>query len=231
MATTFQAPLQLLSLGLLLLASPVHLQRPPPCEIIRNTVSRGSYNLDVSPPYYKPGAIYTVTVTGIENATSLILQAVSSEEGPNGLWESENQPIACSDTESLVQKNVSGSGARTRWTSPSNGNGESAEIRAFVSFANGTTLLQTRSLVQGMTTTVVATPSTASEPTSGSHRPTPLNNTTDSHMLHNATVVHPNLASSHQWTKGPPHSGVSVAHASSFLLALLPISLGYKLLS
>nr|XP_008117094.1 PREDICTED: uncharacterized protein LOC103280313 [Anolis carolinensis] len=218
---------------LLFLASPVHLQRPPACELIRSNVARGSYLLEVTPRDYKPGAIYTVTVSGIENGTSLILQAVSSsDEESSGLWEVENQSIACSDTESVVQRNVSGSGTRTRWTSPSNANVASAQIRAFVSFANGTTLLQTRNLLEGGSSMAV-TPSASSQPTSGSPRPT-LSNTTDHHLLHNTTVVHHNLASSHQLTKGPPHSGASAGPACSFLLALLQvfsISLGYKLLA
>nr|XP_060643670.1 uncharacterized protein LOC132782775 [Anolis sagrei ordinatus] len=231
METLSRSRLHLLTV-VFFLVSPVRLQRPPACELIRSTVAKGSYLLEVTPPYYKPGAIYTVTVSGIENGTSLILQAIYSDEESRGLWEAEDQSIACSDTESLVQKNVTGSGSRTRWTSSSNANVASAEIRAFVSFANGTTLMQTRSLQEGRTTMAV-TPSSSSQPTSGSHHST-FSDTTDRHLLHNTTVVHHNMASSHQLTPSPPYSGASGAQTCSFLLALLQvfsISLGYKLLA
>ncbi|KAJ7304932.1 hypothetical protein JRQ81_010617 [Phrynocephalus forsythii] len=224
----FQSPVQLLVFGAFLV-SPVSLQLSP-CEVVRNTVAYGSYKLNVQPLHYKPDSIYTISISGIENGTSVILQAVpSTESSSSGMWETENHPLSCSGNENLVQKNVSGSDTRTRWTSPSNANVASAQIRVFVSFANGTTLLQTQNLVRDVGTT----PSAATHPTTDSHKPTLHSNSTHTHVLLNSTIAHPNLASSHQWTKGPS-SSVSVAQASSFLLAalqLFSVSLGYKLLS
>uniref|UniRef100_A0ABM5EQI7 Placenta-expressed transcript 1 protein n=1 Tax=Pogona vitticeps TaxID=103695 RepID=A0ABM5EQI7_9SAUR len=224
----FQSPVQLLVLGAFLV-SPASLQ-PSPCEVVRNTAAYGSYQLSVHPLFYKPNSIYTISIPGIENGTSVILQAVTSADGAsNGMWEMENHLLSCSKTENLVQRNITSSGTRTRWTSPSNTNVASAQIRAFVSFANGTTLLQTQNLVRDVATT----PSAATHPTTDSHKPTLHGDSTHTHVLLNATMNHHNLASSHQWTKGP-NSSVSMAGASSFVLAVLQlfsISLGYKLLS
>ncbi|XP_033028221.1 uncharacterized protein LOC117060163 [Lacerta agilis] len=230
--------LQLVFLGALFV-SPAYLQQAP-CDIVKKTVTRGAYKLNVEPSYFKPSAIYTVTITGIDNSTSVILQAVPSEDGSSGLWESENKPISCSGVENLVENNVSrGDSTRTRWTAP-NANMESVLIKAFVTFGNGTTLLQTQTLARDTTTTTsnrsVSSSSTPRPDTSttDSHKPTLHSNPADDHILLNATTVHHhNFASSHQWTQGPKGSA-SAAQGSSFLLAslqLLSISLGFKLLS
>ncbi|CAI5795352.1 Hypothetical predicted protein [Podarcis lilfordi] len=229
--------LQLVFLGALFV-SPAYLQQAP-CDIVKKTVTRGAYKLNVEPSYFKPSAIYTVTITGIDNSTSVILQAVPSEDGSSGLWESENKPISCSGVENLVEKNVSsGNSTRTRWTAP-NANMESVLIKSFVIFANGTTLLQTQTLARDTTTTSIRSVSSSATPrpdtsTPASHNPTLHSNPTDGHVLLNAsTVHHHNFASSHQWTQGPKGSA-SAAQGSSFLLAflqLLSISLGFKLLS
>ncbi|XP_034995762.1 uncharacterized protein LOC118097175 [Zootoca vivipara] len=229
--------LQLVFLGALFV-SPAYLQQPP-CDIVKKTVTRGAYKLNVEPSYFKPSAIYTVTITGIDNSTSVILQALPSEYGSSGLWESENKPISCSGVENLVETNVSSdNSARTRWTAP-NANVESVLIKSFVTFANGTTLLQTQTLERDTTTTSTRSVSSSATPrpdtsTTGTQKPTLHSNSPDAHILLNATTIHHhNLASSHQWTQGPKGSA-SAAQGSSFLLAflqLLSISLGFKLLS
>ncbi|XP_044312336.1 uncharacterized protein LOC123036885 [Varanus komodoensis] len=225
-----QTMLQLLFLGALLVA-PAHFQQPP-CDLVRNTVARGSFKLDVEPATYKPGNIYVVSITGVENGTSVILQAAPTENSSGGLWESKNKLLTCGNSENVVQRNISGSGTRTRWTSPSDAHVASALIRAFVSFSNGTTLLQTRSLLKDLQTAAVAsTPATATD-LPPARQPTRHNSAPNSHDLLNATAAHHNFASAHQGTKGP-HSSVSVAQSSNVLLAalqLLSISLGYKLL-
>ncbi|XP_063166994.1 placenta-expressed transcript 1 protein-like [Candoia aspera] len=220
--------IQLFFLGVSLV-SPAYFQQPP-CEIVKKTVARGSFKLDVEPLYYEPGEIYTVSISGAQNATSVILQIVPPEHTFGGLWEEENRLVSCSAMESVMQKNFSGPGTMTRWISPSAPSTGSAQIRAFVSFANGTTLLQTKT-VEGEL--VASRSSSVPQPTSSTPKPAVHNNPTDGHLHINSTVVHHNFASSHQWTKNP-HSSVSVAQASSFLLAimqLLSVSLGYKLLA
>ncbi|XP_053125065.1 placenta-expressed transcript 1 protein-like [Hemicordylus capensis] len=219
------------------LVSPAYLQEQP-CSLIKNTVPRGFYILKVEPLFYRPGAIYTVSITGVENGTSVILHAVTSQHNVPGLWESDNQLISCSGDESLVKKNISGSSIRTRWTSPTNTNVLSAEIRTFVSFANGTTLMQTQTLTKEFATaSVTAVPSSASHTAAVPHQPTLRSNATDAHVLLNSTVIHHhNLASAHESTKGTggPKGSVSTAQASSFILAatqLLSAFLGFKLLS
>ncbi|XP_061448550.1 uncharacterized protein LOC133368381 [Rhineura floridana] len=224
--------LHLLFLGVLYV-SPAYLQQAP-CEIAKNTFRRGTYKLDVDPTYYKPGAIYTVSISGIDNSTSVILQVLPS----SGLWESENQLISCSTTENIVQRNISGNNTRTRWIAPNNVNVESVLIRSFVSFANGTSLLQTLNLDKDVTIArITYKPLSTPQPGTvsvSSHKPALHSNSTDAHhTLLNSTTEHHNFASSHEWTK-EPHSSVSTAQASSFLLALmqlLSVSLGYKLLS
>lgn len=59
----------------------------------------------------------------------MILQIVAPEHSDGGLWEEENLLVRCSPYESVLQKNVSGSGVRVRWISSSNLNVGSAEIR------------------------------------------------------------------------------------------------------
>ncbi|XP_058050775.1 placenta-expressed transcript 1 protein-like [Ahaetulla prasina] len=213
-----------------LLVSPAYCQQPP-CEVVRKTVPRGSFQLDVDPRDYTPDDIYTVSITGAENASSVIFQILPSENSGGGQWEEGNRLVRCSPSDSVMQKNISGSSTRTRWISSSNLNIGSAEIRAFVTFANGTTLLQTRTLAKGVLSSVAS--SSVSRPTSSTGKPTPLSNPTDGHHHIAATSFHHNLAPSHQSTKGP-HSSVSVTQASSVLLAILQflsISLGYKLLA
>ncbi|XP_007422682.1 placenta-expressed transcript 1 protein [Python bivittatus] len=220
--------MQLFFLGASLVL-PAYSQQPP-CEIVRKTVAQGSFRLDVDPLYYEPGAIYTVSVTGAEKATSVILQIVPPENSSGGSWEEEHQTIHCSATESVMQKNFSGPGTQIRWRSPRAPSAGSAQIRAFVSFVNGTTLLRTK-ILEGELVTSMS--SSVSQPTSSPHKPTLHSNPSDVHLHLNTTTVHHNFASSHQWTKDP-HSSVSVAQASSFLLTilqLLSISLGYKLLT
>ncbi|KAK9394966.1 placenta-expressed transcript 1 protein [Crotalus adamanteus] len=212
-----------------LLVSPAYFQQPP-CEVVRKTVPRGSFRLDVEPGAYSPNDIYTVSITGAEKASSVILQIVAPENSDGGLWEEENLLVRCSASQSVLQKNVSGSSVRVRWISSSNLNVGSAEIRAFVTFANGTTLMQSRTLAKEV---VSSMSSSASRPTSSTRKPTLLSNPSDGHRHLNATAFHHNLASPHQSTKGP-HSSVSGTQASSLLLAilqLLSVSLGYKLLA
>ncbi|XP_060551010.1 placenta-expressed transcript 1 protein-like [Pantherophis guttatus] len=131
-----------------LLVLPAYCQQAP-CEVVRKTVPQGSFRLDVEPHDYTPNDIYTVSITGAENASSVIFQILPSENSGGGLWEEGNRLVRCSPSESLMQKNISGSGIRTRWISSSSLNVGSAEIRAFVTFINGTTLLQTRTLAKG----------------------------------------------------------------------------------
>ncbi|XP_054853989.1 uncharacterized protein LOC129342314 [Eublepharis macularius] len=220
--TTSKCVLQLLFLGLLV--SPAFLQEHP-CEIVKKTVKHGSFHLDVSPPTYKPGEIYTVTIQGIDNSTFVILQATSSKNYSGGLWETENEGISCSGNEYVVQKNVSGNGTRTHWTSPNDVNESAAQIRVFVSFANGTTLLQSRTITRDLTTGG-ATPA----PPTATHRATILSNT---HTRLNSTEANHNGASPHHGTQ-KPYSSASTSQASSVLLAalqFLPVFLGFKLLS
>ncbi|XP_048368597.1 placenta-expressed transcript 1 protein-like [Sphaerodactylus townsendi] len=216
--------LQLLFLGLLI--APAFLQQHP-CEIVKSTVRRGTFTLDVSPPTYSPGGIYTVTISGIDNSTSVILQALSADSRSGGLWENENEAIGCSGMEYVVQKNVSGNGTRTRWTSPNNSNEEAVHIRAFVTFANGTTLTQsymlTKDLTAGVTTPATSTASHATHTTSKTHRPT---------IHHDATADHHH----HHWASfhNQSHNSASVSQTSSVLLAamqVLPAFLGFRLLS
>ncbi|ETE61867.1 Placenta-expressed transcript 1 protein [Ophiophagus hannah] len=212
-----------------LLVSPAFCQ-PSPCEVVRKTVPRGSFQLDVEPRDYTPNDIYIVSITGVENASSVVLQIVPSENGGEGLWEEEKRLVRCGPSATVMQKNISGSGIRTRWISSSNLNIGSAEIRAFVTFANGTTLLQTRTLEKEG---VSSMSSSVSQPTSSTGKPTLLSNPSNGHRHINSSSFHHDLAPSHPSTKGP-HSSVSVTQASSGLLAmlqLLSISLGYKLLA
>nr|XP_056716985.1 uncharacterized protein LOC130487480 [Euleptes europaea] len=209
--------LHLLFLGLLI--APAFLQQHP-CEIIKKTVSHGTFNLDVSPQTYRPGETYTITVGGIDNSTSVILQAVSADNRSGGLWEMESEAVSCSGAEYAVQKNVSGNATRIRWISPRNANVGAVYIRAFVTFANGTTMLQSHTFARNQTTGAMTPPPTATH----THRPT---------ILHNATMLHHNWASTHDQTKGP-YNSASTSQTTSVLLAaiqLLPIFLGFKLLS
>ncbi|XP_026536793.1 placenta-expressed transcript 1 protein-like [Notechis scutatus] len=213
-----------------LLVWPAFCQQPP-CEVVRKMVPRGSFRLDVEPRDYTPNNVYTVSISGAENASSVILQTVPSDNSGEGLWEEEKRLVRCGPYETIVQKNISGSAIRTRWISSSNLNTGSAEIRAFVTFANGTTLLQTRTLAKGGVSSMSS--SSVSRPTSSTGNPTLLSHPSDGHRHINSTSFHHNLAPSHPSIKGP-HSSVSVTQASSCLLAmlqLLSISLGYKLLA
>ncbi|KAG8141631.1 hypothetical protein E2320_007217, partial [Naja naja] len=201
-----------------LLVSQAFCQQPP-CEVVREMVPRGSFGLDVEPHDYTPNDIYIVSITGAENASSVILQIVPSQNSGEGLWE-EKRLVRCGPSGTVVQKNITGSGIRTRWISSSNLNVGSAEIRAFVTFANGTTLLQTRTLEKERVSTMSS--SSISQPTSSTGKPTLLSNPSDGHRHINATSFHHNLAPSHPSTKGP-HSSVSVTQASSGLLAMLQL--------
>ncbi|XP_077162279.1 placenta-expressed transcript 1 protein-like [Paroedura picta] len=224
-----RGPLPLLLLGLLV--SPAFLQQHP-CDVIRSTSTPGSFSLDVSPQTYKPGEIYTVTVSGADNGTSVLLQALSGDGRSDGLWETETEAVSCGASEYLVQKNISGHGARTRWTSPSNANAAAVHIRAFVTFANGTTLLQSQTLTRDLTTGFMTpAPSTATRTASGAHQPTLFSNSTGGRF--NATIMTHNWASSHQQHQ-VPYNSASTSQIRSVLLAafqFLPIFLGFKLLS
>ncbi|KAL8173576.1 UNVERIFIED_CONTAM: hypothetical protein K2H54_008608 [Gekko kuhli] len=220
--------LQLVFLGLL--ASPAFLLEHP-CEIVKKTVPRGSFGLDVSPQSFRPQEIYTVTISGIDNSTSVILQALADGRS-GGLWETESEPVSCSGTEYLVKKNVSGNGTRTRWTSPSNANETAVNIRAFVTFANGTTLMQAHTLTRALTTgAMTPAPSTATHTASGAHRPSLFGNTTNARL--NATLATHNWASTQQHHQ-VTYSAAAASQTRSVLLAalqVLPVFLGYKLLS
>ncbi|XP_015273508.1 PREDICTED: uncharacterized protein LOC107116148 [Gekko japonicus] len=208
--------LQLLFLGLLV--SPAFLLEHP-CEVVKNTIPRGSFRLDVSPQTFRPQEIYTVTISGIDNGTSVILQALADGRS-GGLWEAETEAVSCSGTEYLVKKNVSGNGTRTRWTSPSNANETAVNIRAFVTFANGTTLMQAHTLTRALTTGVMTPmPSRATHTASGTRL--------------NTTVATHNWASTHQEHQVTQSSAVTSQTRSVLLAAVqfLPVFLGFKLLS
>lgn len=77
----------------------------------------------------KDTSLFPVTISGIDNGTSVLLQALSNDGRSGGLWETESEAVSCSSNEYLVQKNVSGNGTRTRWTSPNNANSAAVLIR------------------------------------------------------------------------------------------------------
>ncbi|KAJ6650327.1 hypothetical protein lerEdw1_013389 [Lerista edwardsae] len=220
---SLRCTLQLLFLGTLL--APAYLQQET-CLVVQNTMRRGSYSLEVHPDFYKPDATYTVSVTGVENGTSILLQALPSESNSTGLWEGKHERIACSPSEDVLHTNLSGSNFLIRWTAPSDTHVPSAEIRAFVTFTNGTTLRQTRTLSRELITAVV-TP--APSHSAGTHRPTPHSHHEAAHVLHNSTIVLSHQGP-HQSTKGSAWT----AQASSFILAatqFLSVFMGLKLLS
>ncbi|XP_066495263.1 placenta-expressed transcript 1 protein-like [Tiliqua scincoides] len=225
---SLKCTLQLLFLGALL--APAYLQQET-CLVVKNTLKLGSYALDVYPEFYKPDAIYTVSVTGVKNGTAILLQALPSESNSTGLWEGKNERIICSLSEDVVQKNLSGNDFQIRWTAPSDPHVQSAEIRAFVTFTNGTTLRQTQTLSRELLIAVVTPAPTHSEKP---HRPTPHDDhANEAHVLHNATVIHHSFAS-HQSPYQSPKGSAWTSQASSFILAatqFLSIFLGFKLLA
>ncbi|KAG6926530.1 placenta-expressed transcript 1 protein-like [Chelydra serpentina] len=116
--------LQLLFLGALI--SPVYLQDD--CQSIQ-TATLGSYNLSVTPADYKANTNYSVTISGATNSSSVILQALNTQNSSVGQW--EDPVVNCNNT-SVGKQNITTT-ATVQWTSPAN---ETApvEISVFVTF-------------------------------------------------------------------------------------------------
>ncbi|EMP35132.1 hypothetical protein UY3_07712 [Chelonia mydas] len=129
--------LQLLFLGALI--SPVYLLDA--CELIQNTTHLGSFNLSVIPDDYKADTNYSVTISGATNNSSVILQAIDSQNSSVGQW--ENPVVNCSNGLS-GQQNITNT-ATIQWKSPNNVT-DRVEIRVFVTFSDGSTLLQKTTL-------------------------------------------------------------------------------------
>ncbi|KAM7138114.1 placenta-expressed transcript 1 protein [Macrochelys suwanniensis] len=129
--------LQLLFLGALI--SPVYLLDD--CQPIQNA-TLGSYNLSVTPADYKANTNYNVTISGATNSSSVILQALNTENSSVGRW--EDPAVNCSNGGSVGKQNISTT-ATVQWTSPAN---ETApvEISVFVTFSDGSTQFQKKSL-------------------------------------------------------------------------------------
>ncbi|CAM4667292.1 unnamed protein product [Lepidochelys olivacea] len=140
--------LQLLFLGALI--SPIYLLDA--CELIQNTTHLGSYNLSVIPDDYKADTNYNVTISGAINSSSVILQAVNSQNSSVGQW--ENPVVNCSNGLS-GQQNITNT-ATVQWKSPTSGT-DRVEIRVFVTFSNGSTLLQKTTLSTASSITPAST--------------------------------------------------------------------------
>ncbi|XP_032634944.1 uncharacterized protein LOC116824035 [Chelonoidis abingdonii] len=128
--------LQLLFLGALI--SPVYLEDA--CQPIQNATASGSYSLSVNPANYMANTSYNVTISGLLDGSSLLLQALNSQNSSVGRW--EDPVVNCSDGLSAGQQNITHkTTAIVQWSSPDN---ESApvEIRVFVTLSNSSTLLQ-----------------------------------------------------------------------------------------
>ncbi|CAM5121542.1 unnamed protein product [Natator depressus] len=140
--------LQLLFLGALI--SPVYLLDA--CELIQNTTHLGSYNLSVIPDDYKADTNYSVTISGATNSSSVILQAVNSQNSSVGQWES---PVVNCSNGLSGQRNITNT-ATIQWKSPNNGT-DRVEIRVFVTFSDGSTLLQKTTLSTASSITPAST--------------------------------------------------------------------------
>ncbi|XP_030394136.1 placenta-expressed transcript 1 protein-like [Gopherus evgoodei] len=157
--------LQLLFLGALI--SPVYLEDA--CHPIQNATASGSYSLSVNPANYMANTSYNVTISGLVDGSSLLLQALNSQNSSVGRW--EGQVLNCSDGLSAAQENITNKATATvQWSSPDN---ESApvEIRVFVTLSNSSTLLQKTTLNTASTASpgsTTETPTTSSKITSSS---------------------------------------------------------------
>ncbi|XP_027678714.2 placenta-expressed transcript 1 protein [Chelonia mydas] len=140
--------LQLLFLGALI--SPVYLLDA--CELIQNTTHLGSFNLSVIPDDYKADTNYSVTISGATNSSSVILQAIDSQNSSVGQW--ENPVVNCSNGLS-GQQNITNT-ATIQWKSPNNVT-DRVEIRVFVTFSDGSTLLQKTTLSRASSVTPAST--------------------------------------------------------------------------
>ncbi|XP_074833003.1 placenta-expressed transcript 1 protein-like [Carettochelys insculpta] len=151
-------PLQLLVLGALI--SPAYLQDS--CEIIKNTTQVGSFTLSVNPALYTASTNYSVIISNAANSSSVILQALNSQNMSVGQW--DVPAVNCTNETTVHQQNLT-TNLTVTWTSP---NSEKApvEIRVFVILSDNSTQFQKATLNAGTTTTTTTTTTTAAATTS-----------------------------------------------------------------
>ncbi|KAJ1175558.1 hypothetical protein NDU88_000845 [Pleurodeles waltl] len=119
------------------LVTPVRLQSDP-CDKTNPTTTGVPFNLTVAPITYLTNASYTVTVAGVTNFTTVLLQAVDSNTAMTlGIWSGVSGAISCNNS---FLSNSSSMSFTATWTSP--GTTESVEIRAYIK--EGNTLYMTK---------------------------------------------------------------------------------------
>nr|XP_014428116.1 placenta-expressed transcript 1 protein-like [Pelodiscus sinensis] len=181
----FPTTLQLLVLGALV--SPAYLQAP--CEVITNTTQLGSYNVSLSPSVYKTNTTYNVTIRGIATNSSVILQALNSQNASVGQWIVDQWAVLsvnCSNGTVVNIQNITDN-ATVQWTSPSNETGP-VDIRVFQVLTNGSALLQKATLNAVSTTPPTSTQTSITTSTSSTTSRGSVSTTQASSFL--VAVVH-----------------------------------------